>query len=123
MDDNLGRDKIPQWNADVWAAIDKAVADEHKLTAVAAQFLTPPVLDTSHEGTVRADKVLIGEGGVLSVDEGAITQIIEISVQFKVRPSQIPNEEQLKTTQSLATRAANLLARGEDLLIFQGSVG
>lgn len=123
MDDNLGRDKIPQWTADTWAAIDKAVADEHKLTAIAAQFLTPPVLDSSHDGTVPADKVLVGDGGVLSVDEGKTTQIVEISVQFKVRQSQVLKEEQLKTTQSLATRAANLLARGEDLLIFQGSAG
>ena len=123
MPNNLGHDKIPQWSQPIWDAIDKAVADEHKLTAIAAQFLTPPVLDSTMDGTVPADTVLVGNGGVLSVDEGDSRSIIEIAVQFKVRQSQVEHEEIKKTTQSLATRAANLLARGEDLLIFQGLAG
>jgi hypothetical protein len=66
MPNNLGHDKIPQWNNDIWNAIDKAVADEHKLTAIAAQFLTPPVPDSSMDGTVPADTVQAGEDGILS---------------------------------------------------------
>jgi hypothetical protein len=120
MPNNLGHDKIPQWTADIWTAIDKAVADEHKLTAIAAQFLTPPVPDSTMNGTVPADTVLAGNDGVLSVDESETRSIVEIAVRFKVRQTQVDNEAQMKTAESLAIRAANLLAKGEDLLIFQG---
>jgi hypothetical protein len=118
--DELGHDKIPQWKADIWSSIDKAVADEHKLTAIAAQFLTPPVPDGTMEGTVAADTVLTGDDGVLSVDESENRPIVEIAVQFKVRKGQVDNEALMKTAESLAVRAANLLAKGEDLFIFQG---
>jgi len=120
MPNNLGHDKIPQWTADIWTSIDTAVANEHKLTAIAAQFLTPPVPDGEMNGTVDADRVLVGTtDGVLSVDEGETRSIVEIAVQFKLRQSQVDHEAQKKTAESLATRAANLLARAEDLLIFQ----
>jgi Encapsulating protein for peroxidase len=120
MDNNLGHDKIPQWTADTWNSIDKALADEHELTAIGAKFLTPPVPDSTMDGTVAADTVFTGNDGVLSVDESENRSIVEIAVQFKVRKAQVDNEAQMKTTESLATRAANLLARAEDLLIFQG---
>jgi hypothetical protein len=118
MPNNLAHDKIPQWTTDIWNSIGKAVADEHKLTAIAAQFLTPPVLDSEMNGTVDADRVLVSDG-VLSVDEGETRSIVEIAVQFKVRQSLVDHEVQKKTAESLATRAANLLAKAEDLLIFQ----
>ncbi len=120
MPNNLGHEKIPQWTQDIWDAIGKAVADEHKRTAIAAQFLGPPVPDDTMNGTVPADTVFVGDDGVLSVDESESRSIVELAVQFRVREAQVDNEEKMKTAESLATRAANLLARGEDLLIFQG---
>jgi uncharacterized linocin/CFP29 family protein len=119
MPNNLGHDKIPQWTAEIWNSIDKAVADEHKLTAIAAKILMP-VPDGGMDGTVYADAVHVGRDGVLSVDEGENRSIVEIAVLFKVRQGQVDNEAQMKTAESLAIKAANLLARGEDLLIFQG---
>ncbi len=120
MPNNLGHEKIPQWTQDIWDAIGKAVADEHKRTAIAAQFLGPPVPDDTMNGTVPADTVFVGDDGVLSVDESESRSIVELAVQFRVREAQVDNEEKMKTAESLATRAANLLARGEDLLIFHG---
>jgi hypothetical protein len=117
MSDNLGHDKIPDWTPEMWAAIDKQVADEHMLTAIAAKFLTPPVPDTSGTGTVPADTVIDGDG-ILSVDDSDTRTIIEIAVQFRIhQQTQLKDE---KTAVSLAIKAANLLARAEDLLIFQG---
>ena len=120
MPNNLGHEKIPGWPQDVWDAIGKAVADEHQRTAVAAQFLGPPVPDDTMNGTVAADTVFVGDDGVLSVDESESGSIVEIAVQFRVREAQVENEAKMKTAESLATKAANLLARGEDLIIFQG---
>jgi hypothetical protein len=123
MPNNLGREKIPEWTPEIWAAIDKAVADEHQRTAVAAHFLTPPVPDDTMNGTVAADTVFTGDDGVLLVDEGETRSVVEIAVFFRVRPAQVDNEAKMKTGESLATRAANLLAKGEDVLIFQGLAG
>jgi hypothetical protein len=120
MPNNLGHDKIPEWTADIWSSIDKAVADEHKLTAIAAQFLTPPVPDGTMDGTVAADTVHVDEFGVLSVDESETRSILEIAVELTVRQSQVDKEEKMKTAEHLARAAANLIAKGEDLLIFQG---
>jgi hypothetical protein len=120
MSDNSGHDNIPSWTPEMWTAIDKAVSDEHTLTAIAAKFLTPPVPDSSELGTVPADTVLNGNDGVLSVDESDTRTVIEIAVQFRVRQTQANDE---KTAKSMAIRAANLLARGEDLIIFQGLAG
>src|SRR5262245_65164763 len=103
MSDNAGHDKIPNWTPEMWMAIDKAVSDEHMLTAIAAKFLAPPVPDSSGHGTVPADRVLNGNGGVLSVDESETQTVIEIAVQFRVRQTQTNDE---KTAVSLATRAA-----------------
>jgi hypothetical protein len=123
MPNNLGRDKIKEFTPEIWAAIDKAVADEHKLTAVAAQFLTPPVPDDTMAGTVAADTVLSGDDGSLSVEEGDKRSVVEIAVNFRVRQTQAENEAKMKTAESLATRAANFLAKAEDLLVFQGLAG
>jgi hypothetical protein len=120
MPNNLGHDKIPEWTQDIWDAINKAAADEHQRTAIAAQFLTPPVPDDTMAGTVPHDTVIVGDDGALSVDESENRTVVEISVQFRVRSTQVDNEAKLKTAESLTTRAANLLARGEDLIIFQG---
>ncbi len=116
MNDNLGRDKIQGWK-DEWSMIDKHVAKEHDLTSVATKFLTPPIPDKSGLGTVPADEVISGEDGILSIDESETRTVIEIAVQFRVRQNQAVDE---KIAVSLAIRAANLLARAEDLIIFQG---
>jgi hypothetical protein len=120
MPNNLGHDKIQAWTADIWNSIDKAVADEHKLTAIAAQFLTPPVPDGTMDGTVAADTVHVDEFGVLSVDESETRSILEIAVELTVRQTQVAKEETMKTAEHLARAAANLIAKGEDLLIFRG---
>jgi Encapsulating protein for peroxidase len=120
MPNNLGREKIPLWTQDIWDAMSKAVTDEHQRTTVAAQFLSPPVPDDTMNGTVAADTAFVGDDGILSVDESENRSIVEIAVQFRLREAQVDNETKMKTAESLATKAANLLARGEDLIIFQG---
>jgi hypothetical protein len=120
MPNNLGHEKIPQWTQEVWDSISKAVADEHQLTTVAAQFLTPPVPDDTMLGTVPADKIVFGSDGVLSVDESESRPVVEIAVLFRVRGPQVDSEAKTKIAESCARRAANLLAKGEDLFVFQG---
>jgi len=60
------------------------------------------------------------DGQSLGVDETATTPLVEILADFKLTAQQVDREEELMTAVTLATRAANLIAQAEDVLIFQG---
>jgi uncharacterized linocin/CFP29 family protein len=112
---NLGRDKLP-WTQEVWDRMDQAVHAEAQRAKVAAKFL--PLHGPIGEAlTVPADTIDPGE---MTVEEGAVTPVVEMWVEFRLTKPQVEGEEELKTAVTLATRATNLLAQAEDLLIFQG---
>jgi len=127
---NRGRDKI-SWGKEIWDYIDMAVHDECTRVRVAAKYLPiHPVPD--HTTTVPADSVSApaeeaGVIGAFAVDEGAVTRLIEFWVEFSLTPQQLEQESQItnahrghSTAVTLATRAANLLVRAEDMIVFQG---
>lgn len=111
---NLGRDKI-DWSQDIWKLIDQAVHDEAAQTKVAAKFL--PLRLYPDAMTVPSDTV---DPQTMRVDQGAVTPLVEIWVEFSLTAEQVAAEKDLHTGVTLATRATNLLSQGEDLLIFQG---
>jgi uncharacterized linocin/CFP29 family protein len=115
---DLGRDRL-NWTQDVWKKIDDAVHDEFQRTAVAAKFipLYGPVADAL---TVASDIIDLD---TMTVDEVAVTPLLELSVEFGLTRQQVAGEAQLSTSVTLATRAANLLSQGEDLSIFRGDEG
>ena len=116
----LGREQLP-WSADIWRAIDDAVNNEVQRTCVAARIVplqTPaPPPDAP---TVPADII---DGATMTVDESVVTPIVELGVEFRLTRQQIGNEANVATAVSLAVRAANLLARAEDVVLFQGDEG
>jgi uncharacterized linocin/CFP29 family protein len=115
--ENLGREKLP-WSQEVWDRLDAAVHHEMKRTLIARRFI--PIVQASADAlTVPADTVRSGNG-LLQVNEAAVSEIIEVWVEFALTKQQVEREEDLATAVTLATRAANLLAQGEDLLINQG---
>jgi uncharacterized linocin/CFP29 family protein len=67
--------------------------------------------------TVPADTV---DTQNMTVDQSAVTPLVEIWVEFALTAEQVAAEKDLHTAVTLATRATNLLSQGEDLLIFQG---
>jgi uncharacterized linocin/CFP29 family protein len=117
---SLGREQLP-WSDDVWSSIDTAVNNEVQRTCVAAKIiplLTPaPSPDVA---TVPADLI---DSATMTVDESTVTPIVELGVEFRLTRQQIGNEADVATAVSLATRAANLLARAEDVVLFQGESG
>ena len=120
--DNNGRDRVG-WAREFWDRIDRAVHDEMCRVGIGRQFL--PLVPAADATTVPADRITeIRESesasAVLSVDEAAVTAVIEIWVEFALTKQQIQAEEALQTAVTLGTRAANLLIQGEDLLLFQG---
>ena len=124
---NLGRDKI-HWSKDVWDRIDKAVHAEMMRTRTAQKFLpirpvfprTTSVPSDSIQGPIQANPTF-------TVDEGETTRLNEFWVEFSLTPQQVDHETgdlmELghSTAVTLATRAANILAQAEDLVIFQGA--
>ncbi len=120
-----GREKV-HWSKEVWARVDKAVHDEVMRTRVAAKFL--PLLHVPHHTTnVPADVITPpGTDQTLTVDEGTTTRLCEYWVEFSLTPQQVDhetghiNELGHSSAVTLATRAANILSRAEDLIIFQG---
>jgi len=130
---NNGRDKI-HWTQEVWDRIDKAVHDEVMRTRVGAKFL-PIRMVPPKTVSVPSDVITVPDATkttsdatteTLTVDEGATTRINEYWVEFSLTPQQVEHEtgniSELghSTAVTLATRAANILAQAEDLVIFQG---
>lgn len=116
---NLGRNKLP-WGQELWDRLDMAVHDEMKRILISRRFV--PLVLMPDALTVPADTVTEGEDqdGYLEVNEAAVTSLIEIWVEFALTKQQVEGEDKLCTAVTLATRAANKLAQGEDLLIYQG---
>jgi len=124
-----GRGKIP-WSKDVWDRIDQAVMTEIKRTRICARFLpvrmVPPKTTSVPTDSYQASVAGAGVGSILNVDEGATLRLNEYYVEFEMTPQQVDQEEgdfkQLghSTAVTLATKAANVLALAEDLIIFQG---
>jgi uncharacterized linocin/CFP29 family protein len=130
MIQNRGRDKI-SWGKEIWDFIDMAVHDECTRVRVAAKYLpihqVPDYTTTVPADSVSAPAEEAGVIGAFAVDEGAITRLIEFWVEFSLTPQQLEQETQIanehrghSTAVTLATRAANLLMRAEDMIIYQG---
>jgi len=119
-DSNLGRDKLP-WGKELWNRLDMAVHDEMKRIMITRRFV--PIVPMPEALTVPADTVTENENQdrPLEVNEAAVTSLIEIWVEFALTKQQVEAEDKLSTAVTLATRAANKLAQGEDLLTFQGN--
>jgi uncharacterized linocin/CFP29 family protein len=117
---SLGRERI-SWSDDVWKRIDDAVHEEVQRTSVAAKFIPlhapAPAPDALN---VQSDKV---DPSTLTVNEAEIIPVVELGVEFRLTRQQIGNEADLATGVALATRAANLLAQAEDIVLFQGDDG
>src|SRR3974377_920748 len=111
----LGRERL-DWSHDIWTGIDEAVHGEFQRTAGAPKFLPlhGPVADAL---TVPADVIDLD---TMTVNEVAVTPIVELGVEFGLTRQQVGNEAQLSTAITLATRAANFLSQAEDLTLFQG---
>jgi uncharacterized linocin/CFP29 family protein len=114
---DLGRDRLT-WSVDIWKLIDDAVHDEVMRTSVATKFL--PLHGPSPAPEVMTVPSDIINPATMTVDEVAVTPIIELGVEFGLTRQQIGNEGQLATAVTLATRSANLLAQAEDMVLFQG---
>jgi uncharacterized linocin/CFP29 family protein len=117
---SLGRERLT-WGDDIWRAIDDAVHDEVQRTSVAAKFIPLHSPAPPPEASIVPAGII--DPAAMTVDEVAITPIVELGVEFHLTRQQYGNEADLGTAVTLATRAANLLAQAEDSVLFQGDAG
>jgi len=111
----LGREQL-EWNQDVWSALDRAVHDEFHRSAVGLKFI-PFHGQVDNAMTVPSDIVDLD---TMTVDESAVISLVELGIEFGLTRQQMAAEAQNLTGIALATRAANLLAQAEDLVLFSG---
>ena len=110
-----GREALP-WPPELWSNIDQAVFEEVDRVGIGLKILPSrgPFADAT---TVAADVVDLE---TMSVADGAVVPVVELSVGFWLTEAQVEAEADLGTAITLASRAASLIAQAEDLLIFRG---
>jgi len=69
--------------------------------------------------TVPADRIDLAS---MTVDPAAVLPVVELSLGFGLTQQQVDDEAVGGAGLTLATRAANLVAQVEDILIFQGDI-
>jgi uncharacterized linocin/CFP29 family protein len=111
----LGRDQL-NWSDSVWKTLDDAVHDEFHRTAVGLKFIP---FHGQLDDAVNAPADVI-DSATMTVNEAEVTALVELGIDFGLSRQQTAAEEQNGTGITLGTRAANLLAQAEDLVIFLG---
>jgi len=111
----LGREQL-NWSDSVWKALDDAVHDEFHRTAVGLKFIP---FHGQLDDAVNAPADVINSA-TMTVNEAEVTALVELGIDFGLTRQQTAAEEQNGTGITLGTRAANLLAQAEDLVIFLG---
>jgi uncharacterized linocin/CFP29 family protein len=118
---NLGREKLLEWTPAIWARIDEAAVCEIDRSSVAAQFLPKVPSLTPSVRTVPASRIdQNSRSNELSIDQTNVLPLLEESRLFFLSKEQYYEEETIGTAATLASRAANRLARDMDAAIFQG---
>ena len=112
---NNGREAL-DWAPERWTRLDQAVHEEMQRTGIASRLLPVrgPLPDAA---TVPAEVI---DTQTMTVEDAAVLPLVELSVEFGLTEQQVEAEAEQETALTLATRAGNLLAQAEDLLIFQG---
>lgn len=111
----LGREKF-SWSQEIWNQIDQAVHDEAEATRVARKFL--PLHGPLDPAAQTVQGQTINPGPPLTITPGQQIVPFEIWMNFELNPQQITDTS---VALALVRRAANQVARAEDILIFQGT--
>jgi uncharacterized linocin/CFP29 family protein len=108
------------WTEEQWARVNQAIQEEAQGARAAAKFLPlygplPP--DTDFVRNVGIPP--IPAGGALTVDDRTIIELATVQVKLHLRGAQLADPD-LGSVLSAFRRAANIIARVEDALIFNG---
>jgi uncharacterized linocin/CFP29 family protein len=110
------------WTDEQWALVTDTIQREASRARVAATFLPlygplPP--DTDYVARDRLVEPGPGAAGTLSIEDTTTVQVPTLQVKVGVRGAQMADPE-LTSVLQLFRRAANVLARLEDAIVFGG---
>lgn len=118
-----------QWTEDQWSLVQQTVRDEARKVRVARSFLPVDGPLAPETDSVKIQPLIDGPGpglrlpgeaqSRLEVDDRRTQALTNISVNVYLRNSQVAQPD-LSSALSMFRRAANIIARCEDRLIFQG---
>ena len=106
------------WTDEQWARVNKVVQEEASRARIAATFL--PLLGPLPGDTDFVRKELIPPNAITIQDRDVI-QLATLQVKVPVRGAQMADPE-MTSVLALFRRAANVLARLEDAVVFRGLV-
>jgi uncharacterized linocin/CFP29 family protein len=112
------------WTDEQWARVTDTIQQEANRARVAATFLPlygplPPDTDYVSRDELEMKEPRPGEPPRLTIDDTATIRVPTLQVKVYVRGAQMADQE-LTSALQLFRRAANILARLEDALVFQG---
>ncbi|WP_299488454.1 encapsulin [Acaryochloris sp. IP29b_bin.137] len=106
------------WSSEQWDQIQQIVADEVNKVSVAGSFLAccGPL---ERSATVVRSQQLSEESNSITVDDVNTLKLWTLAVHVELKQRQLA-EEHLTGAMSAFRRAANILARAEDAIVFNG---
>jgi uncharacterized linocin/CFP29 family protein len=111
------------WTDEQWARINKVVQEEASRARIAATFL--PLLGPLPGDTdfVREERIQFAPPPAppLGIQDRPVIQLATLQVRVQVRGAQMADPE-MTSVLALFRRAANVLARLEDAVVFRGLV-
>jgi len=109
----------PGWSSEQWDLVNKAVTEAFNKANVAGKFLPcyGPLADSAEY--VRDEKVIVDSKGRLKVDDDDTLKLFNLRMLVELSSEQV-NEEGLSSALLAFRRAANILGRDEDKIIFNG---
>jgi uncharacterized linocin/CFP29 family protein len=118
MTDN---DSQVPWTDEQWARVNQVVQEEARRARVAASFLPlfgplPPSADFVRKETISESR---GARARITIEDTDTTKLLTLQVKVYIRGAQMADPE-MTSALALFRRAANVLARLEDALIFNG---
>jgi uncharacterized linocin/CFP29 family protein len=112
----LSNPQVP-WTEEQWARVNQAIQEEAQNARVAADFL--PLY-----GPLSPDTDFVRRGDIpytapLRINDTNVLQLATLQIRVVLRGAQLADPE-MSSALSLFRRAANVIARLEDALIFNG---
>lgn len=108
------------WTEEQWARVNLAIQEEAQRARVAAKFL--PLYGPLPPDADFVRKVEIPPGAPLTVNDRTVIELATLQVKLNLRGAQLADPE-LSSVLSAFRRAASILARVEDALVFNGQPG
>ena len=105
------------WSDEQWDRVKRAIEEEANRARVAANFL--PLFGPLPASADFVRREEIKTGGQIAIDDIDTIRLVTLQVKVQLRGAQMSDPD-LTSALALFRRAANLLARLEDALIFNG---